>query len=97
RSLLPRKLRKGLADDGRWLSPEARAQLEQWVQQRPRIRTLVEYRARLREVLEARGQDASERLQRLQAWCQEAEASGIRVLQEYSARLKGYALQASRA
>jgi len=52
---------------------------------------------RLREVLEARGQDASERLQRLQAWCQEAEASGIRVLQEYSARLKGYALQASRA
>ncbi len=97
RSLLPRKLRKGLADDGRWLSPEARAQLEQWVQQRPRIHTLIEYRARLREVLEARGHDASERLQRLQAWCQEAEASGIRALQDYSARLKGYALQASRA
>ena len=97
RALLPRKLRKGLADDGRWLSPESRAQLEQWVQQRPRIQTLIEYRARLREVLEARGHDASERLQRLQAWCQEAEASGIRALQDYSARLKGYALQASRA
>src|SRR5690554_129563 len=97
RSLLPRKLRKGLADDGRWLSPESRAQLDQWVQQRPRIRTLIEYRAALREVLEARGHDASERLQRLQAWCQEAEASGIRVLQDYSARLKGYALQNSHA
>ena len=94
RALLPRKLRKGLADDGRWLSPESRAQLEQWVEQRPRIRTLIEYRARLRAVLETRGHDASERLRQLQAWCQEAEASGIRALQEYSARLKGYALQA---
>ncbi len=94
RALLPRKLRKGLADDGRWLKPEARAQLEQWVEQRPRIRTLIEYRARLRAVLETRGHDASERLRQLQAWCQEAEASGIRALQEYSARLKGYALQA---
>ncbi|MFZ7095302.1 DesA family fatty acid desaturase [Luteimonas dalianensis] len=94
RALLPRKLRKGLADDGRWLKPEARAQLEQWVEQRPRIRTLIEYRARLRAVLETRGHDASERLRQLQAWCQEAEASGIRALQDYSARLKGYALQA---
>ena len=94
RALLPRKLRKGLADDGRWLSPESRAQLEQWVEQRPRIQTLIEYRARLRAVLETRGHDASERLRQLQAWCQEAEASGIRALQEYSARLKGYALQA---
>ena len=97
RALLPRKLRKGLVDDGRWLKPEAREQLQQWVQERPRIRTLVEYRARLRAVLEARSHDASERLRQLQAWCQEAEASGIRVLQEYSERLKGYSLQAARA
>ncbi|MGO1541984.1 MAG: DesA family fatty acid desaturase [Luteimonas sp.] len=97
RALLPRKLRKGLVDDGRWLQPEARQQLEQWVEERPRIRTLIEYRARLRAVLEARSQDASERLRQLQAWCQEAEASGIRALQEYSARLKGYSLQPARA
>jgi len=96
RALLPRKLRKGLVDDGRWLKPEAREQLQQWVAERPRIRTLVEYRARLRAVLEARSHDASERLRQLQAWCQEAEASGIRVLEEYSARLKGYSLQAAR-
>ncbi len=93
RALLPRRLRKGLADDGRWLKPDARAQLQAWVEQRPRIRTLVEYRARLAAVLEARGNDASATLQALQAWCREAEASGIRVLQDYSARLKGYSLQ----
>jgi stearoyl-CoA desaturase (Delta-9 desaturase) len=94
RKLLPRRLRKGLVDDGRWLKPDAREQLQRWVSQRPRIRTLVEYRARLAALLEARSHDANERLKQLQAWCHEAEASGIRVLQDYSARLKGYALAA---
>ncbi|MCD9029482.1 fatty acid desaturase [Luteimonas sp. BDR2-5] len=97
RALLPRQLRKGLVDDGRWLKPDARQQLQQWVEQRPRIRTLVEYRARLSALLEARSHNAGETLQNLQAWCREAEASGIRVLQEYSARLKGYSLQSVRA
>ncbi len=92
RALLPRQLRKGIVDDGRWLHPEAREQLQQWIDARPRIRTLMEHRARLAEVLESRGHDASEKLRRLQAWCAEAEATGIRALQEYSARLKGYAL-----
>ena len=92
RELLPRRMRRGLVDDGRWLKPDAREQLQQWVQQHPRIKALVEYRARLAEVLEARSNDAAERLRQLQAWCQEAEASGIRALQEYSMRLKGYAL-----
>jgi stearoyl-CoA desaturase (delta-9 desaturase) len=92
RALLPRKLRRGLVDDGRWLKPDAREQLRQWVSQRPRIGTLVEYRAGLAAVLEARSHDAAERLKALQAWCAEAEASGNRALQEYSQRLKGYAL-----
>ena len=94
RRLLPRRLRKGLADDGRWLQPDAREQLQRWVSQRPRIQALVEHRARLSVLLEARSHDASERLKQLQAWCHEAEASGIRALQEYAARLRGYALVA---
>jgi stearoyl-CoA desaturase (delta-9 desaturase) len=97
RRLLPRKLRHGLADDGRWLQPEARAQMQAWVEQSPRIRALVEARARLAQVLTARSHDAAERLHQLQAWCHEAEASGIRALQDYAARLKGYSLQATRA
>src|SRR5690606_31698121 len=93
RALLPRQLRKGLVDDGRWLKPEAREQMRQWVEQRPRIHTLVEYRQRLSAVLEARTTNAADALHNLQAWCREAEASGIRALQEYAARLKGYSLQ----
>jgi len=92
RELLPRRMRRGLVDDGRWLKPDAREQLRSWVSQRPRIQALVEHRARLAALLEARSHDAAERLRHLQAWCQEAEASGIRALQEYSMRLKGYAL-----
>ena len=92
RALLPRKLRKGMVDDGRWLKPDARAQLQAWIASKPRIQTLVEYRARLSEVLESRSHDAAEKLKRLQAWCAEAEASGVRALQDYAARLRGYAL-----
>lgn len=97
RSLLPRKLRRGLADDGRWLKPDARAKLQAFVAQRPRIGTLVEHRRRLAAVLEARSHDAGERLHALQAWCHEAEASGIRALQEFSMRLKGYSLRGATA
>jgi len=92
RRLLPRRLRRGLVNDGRWLQPDSRAQLSEWVAQRPRIRTLVEYRVRLAALLEGRGHDAAERLRHLQAWCHEAEESGIAALQAYAARLKGYTL-----
>jgi stearoyl-CoA desaturase (delta-9 desaturase) len=94
RKLLPRRMRRGLVNDGRWLKPDCRAELSSWVEQRPRIRVLVEHRARLSNLLEARGNDAAERLKLLQAWCHEAEASGIAALQNYAARLKGYALTA---
>jgi len=94
RKLLPRRMRRGLVNDGRWLKPDCRAQLSTWVDERPRIRVLVEHRARLAALLEARGNDAAERLKLLQAWCHEAEASGIAALQNYAARLKGYALTA---
>lgn len=90
---LPRRLRKGLVDDGRWLSPESRAQMQAWVARSPRMQALVEHRRRLAAVLEARSANAQDSLQRLQAWCHEAEASGIRSLQEFAQRLRGYALQ----
>ncbi len=94
RKLLPRRMRRGLVNDGRWLKPACRAELNSWVEQRPRIRVLVEHRARLSALLEARSNDAAERLKALQGWCQDAEASGIAALQAYAARLKGYALTA---
>ena len=89
---LPRKWRKALADNGRWLDPQARERLHDYVARSPRLAMLVEYRARLAAVLEERQQDAATTLARLQDWCREAEASGIRALEEFAARLRGYAL-----
>ena len=65
---LPRKLRKGLADDGRWLDDDKRAKLQAWVAERPRIATLVDYRARLARCSRARARRAGH-ARRLQAWC----------------------------
>ncbi|MDR2872886.1 MAG: fatty acid desaturase [Xanthomonadaceae bacterium] len=90
-SLVPRNIRHSLVNTGHWLEPDAREQLQRWVMQRPHIHTLMEYHARLSEVLDERSQDLMERVKQLQNWCQEAEASGIRALQQYAARLKGYA------
>lgn len=96
RALMPRKLRHGLIDDGRWLSPEARAQMQARLAASPRIQKLVEYRRQLSAVLEARSSNAAESLAALQAWCREAEASGIRALADYAARLRGYSLAPAR-
>ncbi len=89
---LPRRLRRGLADDGRWLDAEARAKLQAFIARKPKLATLVEYRARLAAVLEERSTDANASMQRLQDWCREAEASGVRALQDFAARLRGYTL-----
>jgi stearoyl-CoA desaturase (delta-9 desaturase) len=96
-SKLPRTLRKALADGGRWLDDDKRARLQAWLAERPKMATLAEYRQRLQQVLDDRSHDAQTTLARLQAWCAEAEASGIQSLQQFSARLKGYTLVPARA
>jgi stearoyl-CoA desaturase (delta-9 desaturase) len=94
---LPRKLRMGLADGGRWLDDDKRAKLQAWVAERPRMATLADFRQRLAQVLDDRSHDAQATLAKLHAWCAEAEASGIQALQAFSVRLKGYALAPNRA
>ncbi|MGQ4660650.1 DesA family fatty acid desaturase [Lysobacter sp. F6437] len=93
---LPRKLRKALADGGRWLDDAKRERLQAWLDERPKMATLAEYRQRLQQVLDDRSHDAQTTLKKLHAWCVEAEASGIHSLQQFSARLKGYALVPAR-
>ena len=93
---LPRKLRQGLADGGRWLDGDAQARLQAWLAEQPRMAQLAEYRAKLAQVLDERSNDAQVTLAKLHAWCAEAEASGIQALEAFSQRLKGYALVPAR-
>ncbi len=89
---LPRRLRNALKDHGRWLDSDSQARLAQWISSRPTLATVYDYRQRLRAIYERAGQSSDAKLEALRQWCHEAEASGIRVLEDFAARLKGYAL-----
>ncbi len=92
---MPRKLRKALGSGGRWLDADARERMSHWISQAPTVKTVMEYRHRLHEMLENRNGEAM--LEALREWCHEAEQSGIRALQEFAERLKGYRLSAAHA
>jgi stearoyl-CoA desaturase (delta-9 desaturase) len=87
---LPRKLRKALGNGGRWLDAASRERMDAFTQNRPQLRIVCDFRARLAALTEGRNGDAL--LDSLKQWCHEAEATGIRTLAEFAARLKGYKL-----
>ena len=89
---LPRRLRRALRSEGRWLDDARRQRMQDYVAARPQLQQLLEFRRRLMEIYEIKSADAAAKMDALKAWCHEAEASGIAALQEYSMRLKGYAL-----
>jgi len=89
---LPRALRNALANGGRWLDDRSRERLQEVVKERPLLATVCDFRNRLANVLERGNGNAETVLTNLQEWCREAEASGIRALQEFAMRLRGYAL-----
>jgi stearoyl-CoA desaturase (delta-9 desaturase) len=93
---LPRRVRNGFRSEGKWLSEPNRARMQAYIAERPAVSTLMEYRQRLLAIYEIKSAEAETKLEALRAWCAEAEASGIAALQQFSARLKGYALVPSR-
>ncbi len=94
---LPRSLRKALGNGGRWLDEHSRERLHAIVKERPLLATVCEFRARLATVLERGNSGAEAMMAGLQEWCHEAEATGIRTLQDFAARLRGYSLVPVRA
>lgn len=89
---LPRRLRKALGNGGRWLDAASRERMTAFTEKHPQLRTVCEFRARLAALTERNGRNADGMLDGLKEWCREAEATGIRTLAEFAARLKGYRL-----
>nr|WP_245559062.1 fatty acid desaturase [Arenimonas oryziterrae] len=98
---LPGRLRRALRSDGRWLDEAHRLKLQAFIASRPQLATLVAHRQRLLAIYELKSAAMDARvdakMEALRAWCADAEASGIRALEEFSARLKGYALAPAHA
>ena len=87
---IPRRMRHALANGGRWLDSEGRDRLQAVLAKRPTLKTVYEFRTRLSALLDQRSADQA--LKGLQQWISEAETSGIRSLQDFATRLKGYTL-----
>jgi stearoyl-CoA desaturase (delta-9 desaturase) len=90
---MPRRLRRALANGGRWLDSEGHARMQAMLAKHPTLNTVLESRKRLAAVLEQRG--AEQTLKGLQQWIQDAEQSGIRAVQDFAMRLKSYRETAS--
>jgi len=86
------RLKRAIASDGRWLEPEARERLSHWVRERPSMAMLVDYQRRLSETLERSGRNGTAMVEALQAWCEDAERSGVAALEDFSRRIKSYQL-----
>ncbi|MFN4329654.1 MAG: fatty acid desaturase [Limnobacter sp.] len=83
---------KGLLSiDEAKLSDVQRQQLEQLCTQSALIRGLVEMRRELRQIWEKTNLSKEQMLVQLQAWCDKAEQSGNRWLQDMSLRIRRYA------
>jgi len=57
------------------------------------LETVFKFKQQLKEIWVRASNDKVNRVQRLQAWCAEAEQTGIKALQEFAAYLRGYSLQ----
>lgn len=57
------------------------------------LNTVYEYRCRLQELWDGRALSHEKLIAALQEWCAQAEATGIKALQEFAARIRSYSLQ----
>jgi stearoyl-CoA desaturase (delta-9 desaturase) len=89
---LPRKLRRALGNGGRWLDAASRDRMNAFTESRPQLRVVCEFRARLAALTERNGRNGEALIDSLKQWCHEAEATGIRTLADFAAKLKGYRL-----
>jgi stearoyl-CoA desaturase (delta-9 desaturase) len=87
------RLKKLLVREPVLLDATAQSRLKELLANNQALKTVHEFRERLR-VLWSGGNMSNEKLlQHLREWIAQAEASGIKVLQDFAATLRGYALQ----
>src|SRR6185437_15574377 len=79
------RLRRALADGGHWLAADDRRRLNAWLNARPRLRTLWEFRAQLAALVEQRGFGVAS--EELSQWVCAAEVSGIDPLRRFARSL----------
>jgi stearoyl-CoA desaturase (delta-9 desaturase) len=86
-----RRARRLLVRQPALLDDSARERLQELLARNPRLATVHQFRERLRELWSGAANVSNEKLvAQLRQWCNEAEASGIKALQDFARRLRGY-------
>ncbi len=92
-SNLSRRAKKLLVREPVLLDTSAQSKLQQVLADNQALQTVHEFRERLRVLWNGTNMSNESLLQHLKDWIAQAEASGISVLQDFAARLRGYAMQ----
>jgi len=87
---LYRQAKKLLVRDQARLDAVGRRRLADILERSQTLATVHQYRARLQQVWDRRASSQDALLQSLQDWCQQAEATGIKALADFSRSLRGY-------
>lgn len=93
---LYRRARRVLLRDETRLDEVARDRLKAVLDSSQALRTVYQYQHRLRELWNRTANSPDNLLQALQEWCRQAEATGIKALQDFAQSLRSYALQPPR-
>jgi stearoyl-CoA desaturase (Delta-9 desaturase) len=73
--------------------PKGRQWLEAALQRNQKLRTVYQFMQQLKALSDQSTRGDGDRLKRLQVWCAEAEASGIRALRDFARQLQAYTAQ----
>jgi stearoyl-CoA desaturase (delta-9 desaturase) len=88
-----KKIRRALVRDESRIDKHLKDNLHEALRDNEALSTVYEYRRRL-QALWGRTHESHEKVsQALQEWCHQAEATGLKVLQDFARRLRGYSLQ----
>jgi stearoyl-CoA desaturase (delta-9 desaturase) len=88
-----RLIKRRLVSENPAVRNAAGEQLSAEIANNQTLQTIYDFKQRLKAVWTQRSKDQAELLARLQAWCAEAEASGVSALREFSRQLRGYRSQ----
>ncbi len=90
-----RRARKLLVRQPKLLDEKAKQRLRELLSNNAALETVHEFREKLRELWSGANVSNEKLLAQLKEWCAEAEASGIKVLEDFAARLQSYQLAAA--
>ena len=90
---LMRKAKRALIREPKLLDEKAKKRLSEVFDANQTLKTVHEFRERLRQIWDGTQISNDKLLAQLKEWCQQAEDSGIRSLQEFSQRLRSYTMQ----